>query len=845
MISTIKTSVNLGLVLFLFIVLICSVNTSAQSIIVGTASLNRPLEIPLQFAKGENICRSGIPASRTVSGSVWEVFPYRSNVKLYADANGATQVDTASTGDHFVVYAEKNGYLLLGAGPTWGEQFEKMSFKGWGLKSEFALHRMAMRKNGIWRKAMVVNFIPSELKKEIKDQDFQIAPIYDNPETGGDPIEKIRVFRFLFVYETFPFCSENPASVLVGSKPVLTSKEDLLGWIPMHRITLWDTREALEINFDAIAQADRESKAIPATVFDNLQTAYQYSGRKSQHNSGTIRKNRISVEDFSQHAWPPEIIRYPILRRIDMKNLMKDESDDIYEIGFIGNTIKLSKNDQRYEGEISRMQAALQQQALEVTFKNFSKLDILFVVDATASMGPYLKATADAIENAMNSISAQYSEDWDIRFAGSIFRDYEDEKNNNLFAHHDLTGNQESVSEFFRKVKDKSADTDYPEAVFYGLRNSIIATHFRPQSMRYVVLISDAGNHDPDKRGLNSERVARSLYNYQCHFLCIRVAPTSNSGKEAGPLLKTQAREWILNNSSRAQEEIQQSVSESKTQFSGYLSSPQLRDMGNVMVMIGSHVLGAYVVAQNSDETQSFIKKYLAKSVDIHDLFRDVTRLLATGASISEAFSVLQNNESSQSEYETASLETADITLRDDNKIGAMQYDQVWLRHILSQIPNAEDLLQRRVTIYKQAFVNMRNIDLRDPLYKPVVLMTASSLTSLINLIEDLIASADTERLSEAWRKILDALSGEEGIHKSVSEYARQQLSLPVNSDLLKLSLTEIDELSVVKSRQMIAEINEKKNNMEKILYDDSPDKKRWFLMSELKYYWIRVEELP
>ena len=300
----------------------------------------------------------------------------------------------------------------------------------------------------------------------------------------------------------------------------------------------------------------------------------------------------------------------------------------------------------------------------------------------------------------------------------------------------------------------------------------------------------------------------------------------------------------MINNSQRAQNEIQQQNVNTRDQFSGYLSSPQLRDMGDLMFMVGSHVLGAYVVADNSDETQSFIENYLAKAVDIHDLFRDVTRLLATGASISEAFNVLQSSETS-TENDPNSPNTATQALIKENGIGAMQYDQVWLHHILSRIPNADDLLQRRVTIYKRAFVNMYNEDLKDPLFKPVVLMTASSLISLINLIEDLVASADTERLSESWRKILDALSGEEGILKSVSEYAQQQLSLPVNSELLKLTLQEIDELSIVKTRQMVADINKKKNMLEQILYDDSSNKKRWFLMSELKYYWIRVEELP
>ena len=830
------------IIVFFSIALISQIQ--GQTIEVEGASLQTPLEIPYQFSKGENICRNEIPASRRVTGSVWEIFPLKNDVALYSAPNGAQQINTASTGDHFVVFAERKGYLLLAAGPTWGEQIIDMNFKGWGKKSDFILHRMAIRKKGIWRKAMVVNFIPSEQQTQLVDQDFQIASIYNNPECQGEPIEKIRVFRFLFVFETNPRCSDQPKSVLVGNKPVLSSKEDLLGWIPIHRITLWDTREALEINFDQNAQASRESLALPASVFENLQTAYLYAASKGQHNNEVIRKNRISTENFSIKYWPPGIIRYPILRRIDMRNLKNDEKDDIYEIGFIGNTIKLGNNDEAFKGEISRERAAQQQQALELTIKDFSKLDILFVVDATSSMGPYLKATANAIENALQSISEQYSDDWDIRFSGAIFRDYEDEKNNNLFNHQDLTANREAVTKFFRNAKDKSADMDYPEAVFYGLRNAIIATHFRPRSMRYVVLISDAGNHEPDKRGLSSDRVAKSLYDYQCHFLCIRVAPNSNSGREAGPLLKAQVREWMINNSQRAQNEIQQQNVNTRDQFSGYLSSPQLRDMGDLMFMVGSHVLGAYVVADNSDETQSFIENYLAKAVDIHDLFRDVTRLLATGASISEAFNVLQSSETS-TENDPNSPNTATQALIKENGIGAMQYDQVWLHHILSRIPNADDLLQRRVTIYKRAFVNMYNEDLKDPLFKPVVLMTASSLISLINLIEDLVASADTERLSESWRKILDALSGEEGILKSVSEYAQQQLSLPVNSELLKLTLQEIDELSIVKTRQMVADINKKKNMLEQILYDDSSNKKRWFLMSELKYYWIRVEELP
>lgn len=307
-------------------------------------------------------------------------------------------------------------------------------------------------------------------------------------------------------------------------------------------------------------------------------------------------------------------------------------------------------------------------------------------------------------------------------------------------------------------------------------------------------------------------------------------------------MLKQQTREWIMNISQNAQEELQYRISGVQSQFASYLSEPQLRDLGDLMLMVGSHVLGAYVVADNSAETQSYTEKYLARAVEIHDAFRDVTRLLARGASLGEAVSALQDGAGYDGSNGTSQ---PGIGSNGGDGMTGMEYDQVWLRHILSRVPNAEDLLQRRVTIYRRAYVNMFNADLKEPLFRPVVLMTASALSNLINLVEDLVSSADTERLSETWRKVLDALSGEEGVHKSVSDYAKQRLSLPVNSDLLKLTLPALDEMSTIKIRDLVTEISHKKTALEKILYDDSPDQRRWFLMSEVKYYWIRIDELP
>jgi hypothetical protein len=62
---------------------------------------------------------------------------------------------------------------------------------------------------------------------------------------------------------------------------------------------------------------------------------------------------------------------------------------------------------------------------------------------------------------------------------------------------------------------------------------------------------------------------------------------------------------------------------------------------------------------------------------------------------------------------------------------------------------------------------------------------------------------------------------------------------------LLKTPLVELDNLSVRSINNMIRKMARKNNELENILYDDSPDKKRWFLMNVTKYYWIRVEELP
>lgn len=348
-------------------------NAGAQNLIVTLgASLEAPMTVPPEYAAGENLCNLNLSARSSAGSLIWEVFALRDELALYSRPGGGAVVETAKIGDQFFVYQERRGFLLLGAGEKWGELFQGLRFRGWARREDLLLHRMAMKKHGVWRKALMVNAArPSERKKE----DAKTAPYYAGPECSGEKLGVIPVFSFLFVYETYPACANAPQAVLVGKKDLLSGREDLLGWVRGDRVTLWDTREAIEINFEPLAMARRQLKETPATIFSDFASAAEYS--QSRFPQQVLENVRVAdTEDFSQRAWPAEVLRYPVLQKHDGQQSTQ-ATDDIYEIGFTSRPVLFSETAKSHT--VAGLQLGLKKQSESATRREAPRYERGFI----------------------------------------------------------------------------------------------------------------------------------------------------------------------------------------------------------------------------------------------------------------------------------------------------------------------------------------------------------------------------------------------------------------------------------------------------------------------------------
>jgi von Willebrand factor type A domain len=130
--------------------------------------------------------------------------------------------------------------------------------------------------------------------------------------------------------------------------------------------------------------------------------------------------------------------------------------------------------------------------AIDEVVQPGNKLDIVFAIDATGSMGDEidrLKASVDTIASRVSSLPGQP----DLRMGMTIYRDKGDEF---VTRNTDLTSDIQSFRRSLAKV-EAGGGGDVPEALDEGLSDALNAQNWRPagSATQLVFLIGDAGPH--------------------------------------------------------------------------------------------------------------------------------------------------------------------------------------------------------------------------------------------------------------------------------------------------------------------------------------------------------------
>ncbi len=150
-------------------------------------------------------------------------------------------------------------------------------------------------------------------------------------------------------------------------------------------------------------------------------------------------------------------------------------------------------------------------------------VDVMFVIDATGSMGDelhYIKAELESVFERVNT--AFEEEDLTIRLGANVYRDESDAY---LIRTHPLSENVDDVAKFLRQ-QSAGGGGDMPEAVEVGLEDAIEKQEWSESARaRLLFLVLDAPPHYTDERLEKLRNLTR-----RAAELGIRVIPVSSSG---------------------------------------------------------------------------------------------------------------------------------------------------------------------------------------------------------------------------------------------------------------------------------------------------------------------------
>ena len=144
-------------------------------------------------------------------------------------------------------------------------------------------------------------------------------------------------------------------------------------------------------------------------------------------------------------------------------------------------------------------------------------LDLVFVMDLTSSMQPYIDATLEVIKKM-----AQYiTKDADMRTSVSFglwgYRDSPDVPGLE-FLTKNFTPELQPIDQFEKTLSSVKAarvgSDDYPEDVFSGVDKAMRDTRWRDNALRFIVLMGDAPSHELGHRWNYSGQTEKTLRSY-------------------------------------------------------------------------------------------------------------------------------------------------------------------------------------------------------------------------------------------------------------------------------------------------------------------------------------------
>jgi hypothetical protein len=151
--------------------------------------------------------------------------------------------------------------------------------------------------------------------------------------------------------------------------------------------------------------------------------------------------------------------------------------------------------------EVMLLKVAAASRARPAPVRSKPKLDIVFVMDLTRSMGPFVKATIKMLRDVSGSIGSSSSDPDAVRFGLWGYRDNPAMCKGIEFNTKNFTEELQDLPRFLKTVEsvdETQIDSiDYAEDVLAGVHDAIEQTKWRSGAVRTILLVGDAPGRAP------------------------------------------------------------------------------------------------------------------------------------------------------------------------------------------------------------------------------------------------------------------------------------------------------------------------------------------------------------
>lgn len=363
------------------------------------------------------------------------------------------------------------------------------------MKREITL-RVTCKGDGVCREA--------ETAQPLRVLPKSFSHVYKSKQADADniAIENVPAYQALYVFARDELDLSKPAEPQGWYQVAHGVRGPAVGWMRAQDILEW--KQALVVAYRHRGLGDMQRE--PMLMFRSLDALREVVESPVREGMTTLLYEKVRKGDIPASIASREPERFV---DIDQKFYLLPILDfEVTEIdGDEARYLEIAAAVPRKRGadvlaDDTYREQAEQQPGMTAEQAKAMKVDVVFVMDMSRSMQPYIDSTRDAIRELVQGLASDASLKEDVRFGLIGYRDDTRKIPALEFTSKNLTPTLVDANRLIELLDKEARATlvgsmDYPEEVYAGIDTGL-ASAWTEGAVRFLILVGDASSHEED-----------------------------------------------------------------------------------------------------------------------------------------------------------------------------------------------------------------------------------------------------------------------------------------------------------------------------------------------------------